>query len=161
MESVSFGGTPLKESELNRIVYDGVSDMHKAFLPINNKVLEATGQIVPDYDAAERLTKFKKWLDEGYGISQNSIITKMRELDLDIYYDQQSNDWRFRNQKEFLLLNGYASSDFVQFNKDSNYVENLSRQDGMQVFKNYTRLVNYGTDTPTKSASKRDDIGYQ
>lgn len=161
MESVSFGGQPLKENEIGRVVYDGVSDMHKAFLPVNNRVLEATGQIVPDYNAAERLTKFKKWLDEGYGISQNSIIAKMRELDLDVYYDQQSNDWRFRNQKEFILLNGYASSDFVNFDTDSQYVENLNSSDGKQLFRTYTRMVNYGTDTPTKSASKRDDVGYQ
>ena len=58
LSSVSFGDQLLSESDLDRVIYDGVSDIERVKLPINQAVFASTGKIVPDLDATKKFEEF-------------------------------------------------------------------------------------------------------
>lgn len=60
MNSISFGGQPLTESEIRRVVYDGTSTLSMTKMPINEDIYSRTGKVVPDLDAMNRYEKFVK-----------------------------------------------------------------------------------------------------
>lgn len=154
--SISFGNQVLKNYELDRVVYDGTSDLIRTELPINERIYEQTGQIVPDLEAVERFEKFDQWLKEGYGITPTSVAMKLQELDLNLYYDNNSNEWKFKNTNLFFVLSGYASDKGLDIN-NNNWLYNVDREEGKEIFKDYTQFVNYGSETSSKS-KKRDDF---
>jgi hypothetical protein len=56
-----------------------------------------------------------------------------------------------------LILNGYASTKAVEFDDDSDWVHQVDREIGKDIFDTYKRYVNYGTNKATKG-NKRDDF---
>ena len=60
LNSVSYGDKILNENDLDYIVYDGVSNIERAYLPINQTIYATTGKIVPDLDSIRRYKEFKK-----------------------------------------------------------------------------------------------------
>lgn len=160
LDSISFGGTPMSETDSRRIMYDGVSDIYKAYFPVNKNIMASTGQVVPDLDALERFKKFQEWIDSGYGIMPNSIAMKLRELDLDLLYDQNSGEWYFNpnSLQGFFITNGYASSAIIDLDKKSKWLSHINPNDGETIFDQYARILNFGTDSPTKNATSREGI---
>ena len=157
--SITFGDHHLKDYDLNRVMYDGTSTLSRAYLPIDKAYFANTGLIKPDLNAEKRYQEFQKWMEAGYGIAPNSIITKLQELDLDLIYNQDLNKWVFRESsiKPFLILNGYASDKAVDFNNESDWMSHVNSTDGANIFDIYKRKINYGNKAITKS-NKRDDF---
>lgn len=157
--SISFGGQALSDTDARRVVYDGVSTMQRALLPINKEEFARTGKIVPDFNAQRRFEEFQKWIDAGYGVMPNSILMKMRELDLDLYQDENGN-WRMKSSdlKPFMLMNGYASDLITNINPKSGWLHNVDESEGERLYNNYLRFIKYGTDTPKKNAVSREDV---
>jgi hypothetical protein len=60
LNSVSYGDKILNENDLDHIVYDGVSNIERAYLPINQTIYASTGKIVPDLDAIRRYEEFQE-----------------------------------------------------------------------------------------------------
>lgn len=155
--SISFGNKRLTDNELDRVVYDGSSTLNRAWLPIDQSVYANTGIVKPDLNAEQRFQEFLKWIDDGYGVTPNSITVKLNELDLDVVYDQDQQVWKFRNARPFLVFNGYASDKAVNLDDSSNWVSHIDRSEGSRIFDVYSKYVNYGSDTASKS-KKRDDF---
>lgn len=155
--SISFGNKRLTDNELDRIMYDGTSTVNRAYLPINQNVYAATGLIQPDLDAERRLKEFLEWIDKGYGITPNNIIMKQHELDLDVIYDQNDGSWKFKETRPFLIFNGYASDKAINLDDNSDWVSHVDRSEGKRIFDIYSKYINYGSDTASKS-KRRDDF---
>lgn len=157
LNSVSYGDKILNENDLDYIVYDGVSNIERAYLPINQTIYATTGKIVPDLDSIRRYKEFKKWMDDGYGVLPNSIIMKMNELNLDLVQDPNTKEWIFRDIRPFFMVNGYASDKAVDLDEDSEWIDHVDRAQGDRIFDVYSKYINYGSDVASKS-KKRDDF---
>lgn len=155
--SISFGNKRLTDNELDRVVYDGSSTLNRAWLPIDQNVYANTGIVKPDLDAERRFQEFLKWIDDGYGVTPNSVTVKLHELDLDVVYDPEQQVWKFRNAKPFLVFNGYASDKAVNLDDSSDWVSHVDRSEGSRIFEIYSKYINYGSDTASKS-KRRDDF---
>lgn len=156
LSSISFGGKALNETDVDRIVYDGLSSLTRATLPIDKTEFQNTGKIVPDFNATDRFEKFIKWINDGNGVMPNSIAAKLRDLDLDIYLSDDGQ-WHFNDEHLFLLLNGYGSDKIVNIDTDSGWLDKVDPGQADKIYDNYLRYINYGTDQPTKSMVKRTD----
>lgn len=157
--SMYFGEHRITDTELNRIVYDGTSTLNRAYLPIDMTAYAQTGQIKPDLNAQKRYDEFIQWLDQGYGFTKGAIDAKLNQLGLDLEFDPNAKVWKFKEgaYRPFLILNGYASTKAVEFDEDSDWVQQVDRTIGKEFFDTYKRYVNYGTGKATKS-NKRDDF---
>jgi hypothetical protein len=58
--SITFGNQLLKENDLDRVVYDGVSNIERITMAYDTDVYASSGKIVPDLDAANRYQEFLK-----------------------------------------------------------------------------------------------------
>lgn len=56
--SISFGDQILSENDLRRIVYDGISNYERMYLPIDQQLYANTGKIAPDLNAYKKFEKF-------------------------------------------------------------------------------------------------------
>lgn len=154
LASISFGGKALSDTDVDRIVYDGLSSITRAVLPIDKEEFTNTGRLVPDFDATKRFEEFIKWINEGNGVMPNSIASKLRDLNLDIYLGDDGN-WHFNDEHTFLLLNGYGSDTVVGIDTKSGWLDKVNPDQADRIYDNYLRQINYGTDQPTKSMIKR------
>lgn len=154
LASVSFGGQALNETDVARVLYDGVSNYNRALLPIDKNEFINTGRIVPDFDATARFEKFIEWLNNGNGVMPNSITSKLRELNLDIYLGDDGQ-WHFNDERLFILLNGYASDTIVNIDSSTGWLDKVDSNQAERIYDNYLRHINYGTDQPSKGLIKR------
>ncbi len=156
--SISFGDKILSENDLRRIVYDGISNYERMYLPIDQQLYVNTGKIAPDLNAYKKFEKFLEWKNAGNGVSNNSIIMKLNELNLDLVQNKDG-EWVFRDAKPFLVLNGYASSKALDFNTNSSWVQHMERSEGKRIFDLYGRIINYGQAAKSKSTYRDDFSG--
>lgn len=159
LNSVTYGNKILNENDLDYIVYDGVSNLERAYLPIDQNVYAATGKITPDLDAIRRYEEFQKWIDDGYGIVPNSIIMKLKELNLDLVQDPDTKEWVFKYSKPFIMVNGYASDEAVNLDENSEWVDHIDRSQGSKIFDLYSKYINYGSNVANKSNKRNDFSG--
>ena len=104
--SISFGDTILSPHNLNLVLYDDTSQLHRAYLPYDETVYQMTGLYKPDYDAATRFEEFQKWMMNGdYSLARQK--EKARELNLNIEY--KNGTWVMPNMKAFLLVTGVST----------------------------------------------------
>ncbi len=157
LNSVSYGDKILNENDLDHIVYDGVSNIERAYLPINQTIYASTGKIVPDLDAIRRYEEFQEWLNDGYGILPNSVAVKLAELNLDLVQDPNTKEWVFRDIKPFFMVNGYASDKAVDLDDNSEWIDHVDREQGSRIFDLYSKYINYGSNVASKS-KRRDDF---
>lgn len=157
LNSVTYGNKILNENDLDYVVYDGVSNIERAYLPIDQNIYAATGKITPDLDAIRRYEEFQKWIDDGYGVVPNSIIMKLKELNLDLVKDPNTQEWVFRDSKPFFMINGYASDKAIDLDENSEWIDHVDRSQGSRIFDLYSKYINYGSNVASKS-HKRDDF---
>ena len=155
--SISFGDKSLTDNELDLVVYDGSSTLNRAWLPIDQNIYANTGKIKPDLNAEQRFQQFLKWIEDGYGVTPNSVTMKLQELDLDLVFDPERQIWRFRNAQPFLIFNGYASDKAIDLDDNSNWISQVDSSEGRKIFEMYSKQINYGSDVASKS-HKRDDF---
>ena len=58
--SITFGDQLLRESDLDRVVYDGTSNIERITMAYDTDIYASSGKIVPDLDAARRYQEFLK-----------------------------------------------------------------------------------------------------
>ena len=159
ISSISFGDQLLKESDLDRVMYDGTSNVELAYLPINKAIYAETGKIVPDLDMARRFEKFVEWYENNPTATSNKVFMKLQELDIDAHYDQARESWIPNDIKPFYILNGYASSKAIDFNDESPWLVNIDSNEGSKIFDVYERMLNYGSEEASKSHKRPIDFG--
>lgn len=106
--SITFGNRRMSSSELDQVLYDDSSQLHRAWLPYDEDVYRNKGIYQPDLSAIEKFDKFNKWLRSG-NYSQARINQKISELGLNISYDPNSNQYVFNNAKAFFIVTGATS----------------------------------------------------
>ena len=155
--SIFFGDTRLTDLDLDRVIYDG-DGVRRAWLPIDQNYYAQTGIIKPDLDAEVRFQEFLAWIDNGYGVTPNSALSKANELNLDIEF--KDGVWKFRDNAihPFMIMNGYTSDKGVQINTDSDWVHHVDKTEGKRLFNHYKGFVNYGWGNSTKSNYSHDPV---
>lgn len=109
--SVSFGNKILGAQEKAKVLYDSQSPMYRVNLPYDVEYYNNTGKYKPDMDAQENFDKFIKWINDT-NPTQIMITQKMKDLklNLDVVVDDQGRrHYRFKNNKEFIMMTGVAS----------------------------------------------------
>lgn len=130
--SITFGNKPITDAEMDMIIYDGTSQLHRAWLPYDKQAAQK-GIIKPDFDVQDRFEEFQKWLRSG-DHSEQMIRHKMHELDLNLIYNPENNTWEFNPDdiKAFLHLTGVSSHRAVDMN--DNYKSKVSRDEGNKYY---------------------------
>lgn len=105
--SITFGNKRLSDAELDLVLYDGTSQLHKAWLPVDQNAA-MTGVIKPDLDALSKYEDFMEWFNSGQH-SQQMVAHKMREMGLNLVYDPENHTFKFNNAKSFFVLTGATS----------------------------------------------------
>lgn len=156
--SISFGDRMLTEKELNRVVYDGISQLNRAILPYDANWLASKGQYKVDFNLLQAWDKFSRWMLTENPASQNVIAAKIQELGIKdkVYFDPRTQSWKFVNEHAFYLLNGYASALEIKGIDDSIWFDHIPSSEGANMIDRYLNIVNSGTDWATKN--KRDNI---
>ena len=157
-ESISFGDKVINDVELNRIIWDGASNVVQAWLPKDLNA-EASGILKPDFDSYEKFEKFTEWVKQNPGVTSQQQQSKMHELGLRLVYNQQTGTWDFpkEDMQLFLITSGYTSDQVID-TEDSKWMDEVSRDEGSRILKLYTKLVNFGKGDPSKSAVATDDV---
>lgn len=157
-ESISFGNQVLNDLDLNRVIWDGSSNVVRAWLPKDLEA-EASGIIKPDLDAAEKYEQFVKWVSDNPGVTPQQQQIKIHELGLRLEYDPQTGTWLFPKEDMhlFLTTSGYASDQAIDI-EDESWVDEVSRNEGSRLIKRYETLANLGTNSPTKNEIATDDV---
>ena len=109
--SVSFGNKILGIQDKAKVLYDSQSPMYRVNLPYDVEYYNNTGKYKPDMDAQENFDKFIKWINDT-NPTQIMITQKMKELklNLDVVVDDQGRrHYRFKNNKEFIMMTGVTS----------------------------------------------------
>lgn len=109
--SVSFGNKILGAQEKAKVLYDSQSPMYRVNLPYDVEYYNNTGKYKPDIDAQENFDKFIKWVNDT-NPTQIMITQKMKDLklNLDVVVDDQGRrHYRFKNNKEFIMMTGVTS----------------------------------------------------
>lgn len=156
--SISFGDRMLNEKELNRVVYDGVSQLNRSILPYDPNWLASKGQYKVDFDLLQAWDKFSRWMLTENPVSQNIIAAKIQELGIKdkVYFDPKTQSWKFVNEHVFYLLNGYASALEIKGIDDSKWFDHIPSSEGATMIDRYINIVNSGTEWETKN--QRDNI---
>lgn len=130
--SITFGNRPITDAEMDMIIYDGTSQLHRAWLPYDKEAAQK-GIIKPDFDVQDRFEEFQKWLRSG-DHSEQMIRHKMQELNLNLIYDPENNTWKFNPDdiKAFLHLTGVSSHRAVDM--DDNYKSKVTRDEGNKYY---------------------------
>lgn len=109
--SVSFGNKILGVQDKAKVLYDSQSPMYRVNLPYDVEYYNDTGKYKPDIDAQENFDKFIKWVNDT-NPTQIMITQKMKDLklNLDVVVDDQGRrHYRFKNNKEFIMMTGVTS----------------------------------------------------
>lgn len=109
--SVSFGNKILGVQDKAKVLYDSQSPMYRVNLPYDIEYYNNTGKYKPDIDAQENFDKFIKWIND-INPTQIMITQKMKDLklNLDVVVDDQGRrHYRFKNNKEFIMMTGVTS----------------------------------------------------
>ena len=109
--SVSFGNKILGVQDKAKVLYDSQSPMYRVNLPYDVEYYNNTGKYKPDMDAQENFDKFIKWINDT-NPTQIMITQKMKDLklNLDVVVDDQGRrHYRFKNNKEFIMMTGVTS----------------------------------------------------
>lgn len=130
--SITFGNRPISDAEMDMIIYDGTSQLHRAWLPYDKQAAQQ-GIYKPDFDVQDRFEEFQKWLKSG-DHSEQMIRHKMQELKLNLVYNPETNTWIFNPNdiKAFLHLTGVSSHRAVDM--DDNYKSSVSRDEGNKYY---------------------------
>lgn len=149
--SITFGNQLLKENDLDRVVYDGVSNIERITMAYDTDVYASSGKIVPDLDAANRYQEFLKWCDEHPDATPNiKLVKAQNDYNLDVTIDQ-NGQFVLRNTQLFYVINGYASNQAFNFNDKSKWLTHIDKEDGKYLYDIYSRIINYGGENTTST----------
>lgn len=106
--SISFGDKIIGMNEKSKILYDSNSPMYRVNLPYDVDYFKSTGKYKPDIGAQEKFDKFIKWVNDS-DPTQIMITQKLHDLGLNLSYNPRTSEWKFNNNKEFIMMTGITS----------------------------------------------------
>lgn len=126
--SISFGDQLLHESDYNKVMYNGNKNMYRVEMPCKEV---SPGKFVPNLELHAKLNRVQDRLKGQPKIKQNILSALKAEgiSEHEIHVDEQGN-LTAKNTMPFLVLGGIAGSGTLDFNEESPYIHNLSREEG-------------------------------
>ena len=137
--SISFGDQLLHESDYNKVMFNGNKNMYRVEMPYKEV---APGKFVPNLELHAKLNRVQDRLKGQSKIKQNILSALKAEgiSEHDVQIDEQGN-LTARNTMPFLVLGGIAGSGTLDFNEESPYIHNLSREEGNSYKGVYNNVV--------------------
>lgn len=145
-KDITFGGQLLKDSEINYIIYDGISQLTDVLLPYKN----VGGKITPDFDTLANFNKWNEWVSKHQGASSLEKMNEAIKMGLDpdkLEFDENIGSWTFKKNvmKLFLNFSGYADNDNVKFTKlTEDITEELPNSEGKKYVELFNNFFDYG-----------------
>ena len=145
-KDITFGGQLLKDSEVNYIIYDGISQLADIWLPYKN----IGGKITPDFDTLANFNKWNEWISKHQGASSLEKMNEAIKMGLDpdkLEFDENIGSWTFKKNvmKLFLNFSGYADNDNVKFTKlTEDITEELPNSEGKKYVELFNNFFDYG-----------------
>lgn len=137
--SISFGDQLLRESDYNKVMFNGNKNMYRVEMPYKEV---SPGKFVPNLELHAKLNRVQDRLKGQSKIKQNILSALKAEgiSEHEVQIDEQGN-LTARNTMPFLVLGGIAGSGTLNFNEESPYVHNLSREEGNSYKGVYNNVV--------------------
>ena len=137
--SISFGDQLLRESDYNKVMFNGNKNMYRVEMPYKEV---SPGKFVPNLELHAKLNRVQDRLKGQSKIKQNILSALKAEgiSEHEVQIDEQGN-LAARNTMPFLVLGGIAGSGTLKFNEESPYVHNLSREEGNSYKGVYNNVV--------------------
>ena len=137
--SISFGDQLLRESDYNKVMFNGNKNMYRVEIPYKEV---SPGKFVPNLELHAKLNRVQDRLKGQSKIKQNILSALKAEgiSEHDVQIDEQGN-LTARNTMPFLVLGGIAGSGTLDFNEESPYIHNLSREEGNSYKGVYNNVV--------------------
>lgn len=126
--SVSFGDQLLHESDYNKVMFNANKNMYRVEMPYKEV---SAGKFVPNFELHAKLNRVQDRLKGQPKIKQNILSALKAEgiSESEVQIDENGNVYA-RNTMPFLVLGGIAGSGTLNFNEESPYIHNLSREEG-------------------------------
>lgn len=126
--SVSFGDQLLHESDYNKVMFNANKNMYRVEMPYKEV---SAGKFVPNFELHAKLNRVQDRLKGQPKIKQNILSALKAEgiSESEVQIDEQGN-LIAKNTMPFLVLGGIAGSGTLDFNEESPYVHNLTRDEG-------------------------------
>ena len=137
--SISVGDQLLHESDYNKVMFNGNKNMYRVEMPYKEV---SPGKFVPNLELHAKLNRVQDRLKGQPKIKQNILSALKAEgiSEHEVQIDEQGN-LTARNTMPFLVLGGIAGSGTLNFNEESPYVHNLSREEGNSYKGVYNNVV--------------------
>lgn len=147
--NVYFGDLKISEKDFNKVVLSGDGQIHRVVLPYD-RIAASYGEIKPDLSALDKYNQLKKWMSENPGIAPNMVLSKAREMGLDLESDGRGGfKLSAASCKVFAAIGGMVSSDDTGLNFKPGSSKFMSEAD--QLADIYNHYTNYTGDTTSKS----------
>ena len=137
--SISFGDQLLHESDYNKVMFNSNKNMYRVEMPYKEV---SPGKFVPNLELHAKLNRVQNRLKGQSKIKQNILSALKAEgiSEHEVQIDEQGN-LTARNTMPFLVLGGIAGSGTLDFNEESPYVHNLSREEGNSYKGIYNNII--------------------
>jgi len=137
--SVSFGDQLLHESDYNKVMFNANKNMYRVEMPYKEV---SAGKFVPNFELHAKLNRVQDRLKGQPKIKQNILSALKAEgiSESEVQIDENGNVYA-RNTMPFLVLGGIAGSGTLNFNEESPYIHNLSREEGNAYKGMYNNII--------------------
>ena len=138
-QSVTFGDQLINTNDFTRIMVNNYVNMKRVYLPIK---YTDDGRITPNFEAQQKLEMIQdKLKNEQY--SEAWIDQWLKENLPEAKYNKETKNVEFdmRFVRPFLVLNGIAAKNRVEFNPDSQYLHHMNSDEGKNLKDEYERVV--------------------
>lgn len=158
-QSVTFGDQLLNPNTYEKIMYDGNTQMYRAWLPSKN----VNGRITVDFDTQQQADKLMDQIKNS-GITDDRMIKDLVEQQFpDATWDLIEKVIKFNSSRPFVVIGAYASGKEFSGLSDSKYIWNLPRDEGREIKNKYNNLMKYsdiyGGKTETNIGGKTRNAG--
>lgn len=154
-QNIYFGDQLLSTEDFPKVVYDNGSNMQRVWLPVKTRL---DGHIEIDWEAQRAIQDLQEYYDNNKGISDALMEERLEDIP-NAYWDKEEKVIKFKNERPFLVVHGWASSDKVRFDTNSEYIMHIEKEPGnarKDILQIYNNAIATGISTEGK---KKYDYG--
>ena len=157
-QSITFGDQLLNENEAKMLMVDTNVNMQRVWLPIK---FTTDGRYTPDFEAQQKLERAQQYIRDNNGqISDIYIEEWLRENLPSAKWDRENKQIVFdkTSMKPFLVLHGIGTSRRLDFETNSPYLHNLTRDEASRYKDLYELSINEDSRNGSIKSAKGKDI---
>lgn len=157
-QSITFGNQLLNENEARMLMVDTNINMQRVWLPIKRM---PDGRYTPDFEAQQKLEKVQKYIRDNNGQISDTYIENWLKNNLpSARWDSENKQVVFdkSSMMPFLVLHGIGTSKRLDFETNSPYLHNLSREEAGRYKDLYEMSINEDSRNGSVKSAKGKDI---